>query len=481
MTRQALRSKGVLPYAPAFQAASALITILIALTVATAFAAPLRHECSIAAGGGFPRTALGDLGYAFFFTPNFGVRTGVGASVFELKSSGDASGAFHATDAEHESLEILWQAQYSEKRWAAMLRIPLMLQFQTGYFYAALGAELGIPLKAEYAIDASSLSLVGRFDGYEEDFTAPAMGFGERGPASGSGKANFALAWNARAEMGLKWRPSDHTALYTGLWGSYGINNLQKPEGAFFEWKQTGALQLASVAQATHPWMFGGEIRFAFGLAGFAQNIGRTSAPLQTPGQAPNITIFNNAFILGSQDTVHTVAKDTIHTVVRDTVHTVVHDTVAKPVPQQPAAKAPKDIKQEFSRLDSLQNQFVHVETIKNGKKLTLSAVLFHTGSATLTHEAEIQLARIAGILSVLTDARIQVAGYTDSEGEAHKNVLLSLHRADSVRDFFVQQGIDANRIGTIGYGEQFPIASNATAQGREKNRRVEIRITAPH
>jgi len=73
---------------------------------------------------------------------------------------------------------------------------------------------------------------------------------------------------------------------------------------------------------------------------------------------------------------------------------------------------------------------------------------------------------------------RLQIEGHTDSTGTSAFNQKLSEQRAAAVRDYLVQQGLDANSITAAGLGEDSPIADNGTAAGRQKNRRVEIIVS---
>jgi len=83
----------------------------------------------------------------------------------------------------------------------------------------------------------------------------------------------------------------------------------------------------------------------------------------------------------------------------------------------------------------------------------------------------------IFGYLKQEKNINIEIAGHTDNVGEEAYNQKLSNDRALSVKSFLVQKGIDSKRIKCVGYGEQQPIADNSTEFGREKNRRIEIRI----
>jgi len=71
----------------------------------------------------------------------------------------------------------------------------------------------------------------------------------------------------------------------------------------------------------------------------------------------------------------------------------------------------------------------------------------------------------------------MMIEGHTDSTGSAEHNQQLSLNRANAVRNYLVGYGVDSRRVTTQGFGESMPVASNDTAQGRQQNRRVELRI----
>lgn len=83
----------------------------------------------------------------------------------------------------------------------------------------------------------------------------------------------------------------------------------------------------------------------------------------------------------------------------------------------------------------------------------------------------------IFSFLNNQKDINIEIAGHTDNIGNKIYNQKLSNNRANSVKSFLVQKGIDSNRIKCVGYGEQQPVADNLTESGRKKNRRIEIRI----
>ncbi|WP_300272329.1 OmpA family protein [Halomonas sp.] len=103
------------------------------------------------------------------------------------------------------------------------------------------------------------------------------------------------------------------------------------------------------------------------------------------------------------------------------------------------------------------------------------SDVTFAFDSAELRPGAEYELNEVAATLNNNPEVRVTIAGHTDSIGSNEYNLGLSERRAESVRDYLVSQGVADGRMRTVGYGEERPVATNETDEGRAMNRRVEI------
>ncbi len=103
--------------------------------------------------------------------------------------------------------------------------------------------------------------------------------------------------------------------------------------------------------------------------------------------------------------------------------------------------------------------------------------ILFDLGKATIRPESNDALDAIVDIMKEYPNAKFHIAGHTDSSGSASLNERLSRERAASVRSYLVSHGIEAGQITSEGYGEDYPIASNKTAAGRQENRRVEVTL----
>jgi len=105
-----------------------------------------------------------------------------------------------------------------------------------------------------------------------------------------------------------------------------------------------------------------------------------------------------------------------------------------------------------------------------------LIGVNFDTAKDTLRPEASVILDEAVAILKRYPGLKVEIAGHTDSAGSDDANQKLSQQRATAVMNYFIDKGVEAGRMSAKGYGEVLPIADNAAATGRSKNRRVELR-----
>jgi len=102
----------------------------------------------------------------------------------------------------------------------------------------------------------------------------------------------------------------------------------------------------------------------------------------------------------------------------------------------------------------------------------------FVSGSTQLTPDSGKTVNDLSQILRAYPNAQVQLSGHTDNTGDPQSNRVLSLDRANAVRTMLLSDGIAANRVSTQGFGQDRPIASNASEQGRAQNRRTELTVT---
>ncbi|WP_394426134.1 OmpA family protein [Vreelandella stevensii] len=135
--------------------------------------------------------------------------------------------------------------------------------------------------------------------------------------------------------------------------------------------------------------------------------------------------------------------------------------------------------RQEQQLRENLQGSRIEID--RRGDDIVLnmpSSVTFGFDSAELTSDARSALNEVANVLTQYTDTRVNIAGHTDSTGNADYNQRLSERRAESVGRYLSQNGVSSMRLNTLGYGATRPVASNDSEQGRAQNRRVEITLT---
>jgi outer membrane protein OmpA-like peptidoglycan-associated protein len=110
-------------------------------------------------------------------------------------------------------------------------------------------------------------------------------------------------------------------------------------------------------------------------------------------------------------------------------------------------------------------------------KTYTLNNLYFDTGKATIRKESYSSLNDLAELMKRKKTMVIQLAGHTDNVGSEESNQKLSETRAESVKRYLISKGVQAIRVIAVGYGQSQPIASNSTAEGRQQNRRTEVKI----
>lgn len=119
----------------------------------------------------------------------------------------------------------------------------------------------------------------------------------------------------------------------------------------------------------------------------------------------------------------------------------------------------------------------LNAKQTERGLVVTLGDVLFASGQSTINTNSAGNLDKVAGFLTRYRDRTVTVEGHTDSTGSEAANQLLSSQRAEAVQRYLVEHGVNIARITATGRGESAPVADNASAAGRQQNRRVELII----
>lgn len=134
--------------------------------------------------------------------------------------------------------------------------------------------------------------------------------------------------------------------------------------------------------------------------------------------------------------------------------------------------------KQEQEFRDELADSGVDV--VRDGDNLKLlmpGSITFETGKANISSSFYAVLDDVALVINKYEKTTLQVVGHTDDVGSDTQNQLLSEHRANAVKGYLSQNGVDSRRVTTLGMGEYQPVVSNSSDSNRQKNRRVELTI----
>jgi outer membrane protein OmpA-like peptidoglycan-associated protein len=145
---------------------------------------------------------------------------------------------------------------------------------------------------------------------------------------------------------------------------------------------------------------------------------------------------------------------------------------------EQSAQQAAQEAQQARERLKAQLSQVLQTRETARGLIMEMPDVLFGFDKYNLKPDAREKLAKVSGILLAYPDLKVQVEGYTDNIGSDAYNQKLSEERADAVKDYLVSQNVQQNNVSAEGFGKSDPVADNATASGRAKNRRVELVVS---
>lgn len=423
------------------------------------------------------------------------------------------------------------RVSFSEKQTVYAAQIPVMFQFmaplnarKSHHFYAALGAKIGFNVygnfnRSNVSCEAShpqvfdpqyqgkqNFVLPTDVDVKNTDFVAKNAFYTSEGslipwnevnrnqkvywggspfidgdhwtrsPFESSGKLNLSLIQVlASVELGFRWGLGNGLGLYTGFYFDYGFMPMFKPSGKFYTYSctedplPTGAvynhnanLYGGSMLECTYDDE--GQVLSAEGQWSWDPRNARTNlsiaSRLSNVGAGIKLKL---AFGSTKSKPVEPVIQY-VERIVRDTVtvvNTVIQkDTVTNTVVVRDTVTVIKEVPVEIRKVMT-----------------DLSNSLFDSGKAIIKDQAKGPLYTVVMWLKENPNAKVEVSGHTDNVGGAVYNQKLSEARAKAVYDYFVANGVSAERLSYAGYGMERPIAPNDTPEGRQQNRRVELNL----
>lgn len=175
-------------------------------------------------------------GYSYFFTPNWGVSVGVGLQSFKNKLTLNQYTAVPAVDSENDAYELRTRiTDWQEEQSVMLIDIPVMLSFkqelsQSISLLASVGGKISVPSKSTYKTKGGSITTTGYYSQWDVELSdIPEQGFMTY-TSNESGDLKLKTGVSVVADLGLSFSVTPSISLFTVAYGSYGLNNIQKPE-----------------------------------------------------------------------------------------------------------------------------------------------------------------------------------------------------------------------------------------------------------
>jgi outer membrane protein OmpA-like peptidoglycan-associated protein len=444
-----------------------LLIFLVLLMTTHAFT----NEISVYGGGGLSTLmydikgsdksngfgGLFGLGYTYFFTPNWGVGSGLEMAFYnaEFKFEKYIQQPYMFTDYEGNEIEFHSKIDgYKEKQSVMLLQIPLMLQYQRGenyQFYATAGTKIGIPLKGKNKISADSVRNSGYRDYEKYEYTTQKfLGFGTFAGQESEKKLPLQTAVLLSAETGMKWKLSEALRLYTGVYLDYGLNSVTKRSHSdrVIEYKsQERTYAFNDLIDEATPLAVGLKLKLSF-------DAGAEARRKAAEAEAERLVALRKA---AEEAAAARLAAE-------------------KEAAEAEAARLAAE--QEAARLASIQaGKATHLQTRID----SIQNQILNDYHITQTKPNEKQIPALDAIVALLKDhpeLRFYINGHTCDQGDKEINRIVGYERAKAAKDYVIAKGIDEKRI--LGIGSKLyyePLVPNTSEENRRKNRRVEFVI----
>ena len=384
------------------------------------------------------------LDWTYHFSKHWGLRLGVQAALYNAKAKKDftLNGIYMRDQA---LIDI--DGKLQEKQRAVYAQVPLMVQWMTpagkNHFYVALGGKFGMRLWDNYKqmVDAKTT--------YHPVYNAPTRAaYDPEREIHESYRGTIGLKRfdvMGSAEVGMRWTLGNGVGLYTGLYFDYGfLNTAPKAKGVS---ATMGEFDVEDVRDMS---ILSAELR------GIPQGQNRTVAPTTT-----NFRLV---------DKVHKMAGGLVLRLSFGKGKAVV-----APCPECPIVEPIEKIKEVYHH-DTIRIVKEIPQEIKDKMK-DLSSALFAFNKFDISPKAQTILNDVATWLKKNPQMKCELSGHTDGKGSVAYNQKLSEQRAQAVYDYLVKAGVSSDNLTWKGYGKSEPIATNDTAEGRQLNRRVELRL----
>lgn len=438
------------------------------------------------------------LGYGFFFSPHWGITTGVELacynSLFNLDNYRAQSVITDVETGEYFEFRSTIN-NYKEKQNTLMAQIPLMLQFQTGekhQFYAAAGAKVAFPLSAKYRSTTESITNSGyyAYENYEYT-TQEFLGFGTFRDRKNDGKLpDFNTAFLASFELGAKWKLNERMNLYSGIYADYGLNNIYKDDIAtqpFVVYNNTEPHNFAvnSILKSNReskpftekiiPMAAGITLKLTFGTNCKTKTnamANATAAAIQPiEPEIPAVDEMPSAALSKEklpETLVVEIASEEI--VAQNEAEAITETTTKSKIINQKAVEQKPEV-------TVIQSTAEADEALQNAKNKLMQAVGgYEIGKTQLNTQQQQAWDSNIALLYQYPDLKFYINGHTCNIGTSDQNQTISTEREEAVKEYLLSKNIDPSRIlGIVAKRDTEPLVPNDNEQHRKINRRVAL------
>ena len=384
--------------------------------------------------------------YSYFFTPHFGLQTGVGIQSFNGSSILNVSTTSPATDTDGDAYELgTAYLDWQEKQQTLFVEIPLLAQYrftlgQKLRLIASAGAKVSIPVNTTYKTTAGQIVTTGFYPQWNVDLSEmPQHGFGTNANQY-TGSYTLKTAYMAIADIGGLIKLSEKKDLYLGGYFNYGLNNVLTPDNQSIS-EQDGTYNGVFVSSQVNE-----VLPVAFGIkVGLYLKLGKKTV-IPTPAKSAEAIQFKEPVI---------VKEDA----------PAANENQKPAIAEQAAPAAIDDKVQAEQALESAQK--------------TAASYTFNFGlDSNQPLAAQKQNAQaLKDILAANPDLTLYLVGHTCDLGSHELNLRIGQNRADAVKQILVKDGVPEVKMKAITKAYDEPLLPNTSEENRAKNRRVEIQV----
>jgi len=393
--------------------------------------------------------------YSYFFSPHWGIQTGVGLQSFSSMSTQNYLSASPDVDTDGQTYEFRsYYKNWQEKQQALSIDIPLELQYKhlIGKKFgiiASAGAKISFPIIAGYKTSGGTLTTTGYYSQWNVELSdMPEHGFSTF--TDFKGNLSLKPTYMGIADLGGLYKLSERMDLYFGGYFNYGLNNVVTP-GANRMFQPNGVYNGVFASAQTN------DVKtFSIGL-----KVGlylKMCKKKNTP--EPEIIKQNEI------PPVHTVAIETMKTL--DTVKAVAPVVVEASKVEVVDKPAVPVIKQDTVPVE---------DPLVKAKEIAGTIIgNFAFNSVQLLNDQEAKIKALYVLLKTNPDIYLTITGHTDNIGSHEVNLRVGMRRAQTMKREFIEQGVSELNLFTQSKAFDEPLVRNTTNANRAKNRRVEIK-----